>query len=302
MSTAGLSLVGFMTDQPQAFQHLRVQCVPADPSDAALAAAWNAAKAKLGAALPNAGAPNIQAIAAADAPYINQLVQQPWVQEAFRLFKYAAADFKLIEIDPLLAFQFIVDSPRSNFHCGGLKNPTVADLLPICLPQTQPKPQDIGPAIDASPNHKDIPPQSVTIKVRNLSMQRMHGGIFTLNQNGYESWVVGMQIHVTLPFVHVVRFNGRCYLHNGFHRSYGARMAGATHIPCLFRDVATPEEVGIIEGQTFSVPILESANPPTIGHFTQGRAYDVELRALSRVMHVSWSQSVMVDEYERMNP
>src|SRR5690349_19830789 len=116
MATPGLSLVGFLTDQQQAIQHLRVHCVPLDPSDAALLQAWHSAKAKRGPPMPKAGTPEIKPIP--DPHYVQQLTQQPWVQEAFRMFNYANADFKLVEIEPLLAFQFTVDTDRSNFHCA----------------------------------------------------------------------------------------------------------------------------------------------------------------------------------------
>jgi hypothetical protein len=297
MPTDGLSLVGFM-DQQQAIQHLRVQCVPADPSDAALIAQWQTAQGRLGAPIANAGAPDIRDITGPDAPYIQQLMQQPWVQQAFTMFGYAAAQFKLVEIDKLLAYQFIVDKVRSNHHCAALNNPSVADLLPICLPQIQPVFSHMAPLIDAPPSQ----PQTIIIKVKNLSFQQVQPGIFNLNQNGYETVIAGTQMHVTLPFVHVVRFNGRHYLHNGFHRTWGARIAGATHVPCLIRDVLTPADAGIMPGQTFPQQLLESANPPTMGHFSQNRAQEVQLRAMSRVMHISWSQTVMPDEYERMTP
>ena len=290
MSTPGLSLVGFMTDQQQAIQHLRVQCVPSDPSDAALIKEWDAAKAKRGYPVGTAGSPYVLPIPQSDAGYIQQLMQQPWVQEALRMFGYAQAEFKLVEIEPLLAYQFIVDADRSKFHCGGLSNPSVSELMKICLPQAQPKPIDLSPLVDLGQSH------CATIKSRNLSMRQMNRGIFGLNQNGYESWVAGMQIHVTLPFVHVVRLNKRYYLHNGFHRAYGARLAGAKNIPCLLRDVQTPQEAGIMDGQTFPLTLLESGDPPTIGHFTQGRAYDVRLRAVSRLIHVTWTESVVLDE------
>src|SRR6266849_5254596 len=187
MATPGLSLVGFMIDQQQAFQHLRLQCIPADPSDSALLLAWNSAKAKRGPPMPKAGAPDIQSIPTSDAAYVQQLMQKPWVQEAFRMFGYAKADFQLVEIEPLLAYQFIVDADRSNFHCAALNNPSIATLMKICLPQSQPKPADISPIIDPAQ------PQSLVIKARNLSMRQLNRGIFGLNQNGYESWVAGMR-------------------------------------------------------------------------------------------------------------
>src|SRR5208282_2577442 len=107
--------------------------------------------------------------------------------------------------------------------------------------------------------------------------------------------IAGIQFHSSMPFVHVVRYNGRCYLHNGFHRTVGVRKAGATHVPCILRDVNTISEVGI-DGDTFPVHLMESANPPTVGHFTQNRAWSVTLRNYSRILHVSWAEYMVPDE------
>jgi hypothetical protein len=79
-------------------------------------------------------------------------------------------------------------------------------------------------------------------------------------------------------------------------------MAGAKNIPCLLRDVQTPQEAGIMDGQTFPLALLESGDAPTIGHFTQGRAHDVQLRAVSRLIHVTWTEAVVLDEYDGMKP
>jgi hypothetical protein len=74
-------------------------------------------------------------------------------------------------------------------------------------------------------------------------------------------------------------------------------MAGATHIPCVFRDVPTSEMAGIrTDGRTFPLSLLESSNPPTIGHFTSGRAYQIQLRAFSRIITVSWADHVVPEE------
>src|SRR5262249_7450644 len=109
MSSPGLSLVGFITDQQQAFLHLRMDCVPADASDRALAAEWVVAKAKRGPPMPKAGAPDIQPMPPAAEPYITQLMQQPWVKATFQIFAVAKAEFKMVEIDPLLAYDLLFD-------------------------------------------------------------------------------------------------------------------------------------------------------------------------------------------------
>lgn len=185
----------------------------------------------------------------------------------------------LVEIDPLLAFQFTVGDGRSKHHGAALgQNPSVVDLLPICLPLAPP-----------SENFQTFSsPNSMMLKARSLNVQNFGGGVFN-------AAFMGIQFGVSLPFVHVVRHNGRCYLHNGFHRALAIRKAGATHAPCILRDVADHASVGIHAG-TFGATLLESANPPTLGHFTQGRAYDVQLKNVARYLHVSWADYVIPDE------
>jgi hypothetical protein len=205
-------------------------------------------------------------------------MQETWVTEY--LATVPGAEFKLVEIDPLLAYQFTVDTTRSDHHCAAFPKPPVnGDLLPVCLPIQLP----------SGEYHINHGIQSVIIKSRSLNLQMTAAGI---GPN-----MAGMNFGWSIPMLHVVRLNGRCYLHNGFHRAFGARLAGATHIPCLLRDVPDPQSAGIhTDGSTFELPLLESNDPPTLGHFTQGFAHGVTLRALTRILHVSWASYAMYDE------
>ena len=278
MATNGLSLVGFMDQQP-AINHLRNACIPTDSSDAALTAVWNHAKSKLGPAIANAGKPDIQPIPAAHQPYLHQLMSSAWAQQVFQ-GPLANPSFQMVEVDPLLAYQFTVDLVRSGHHCASLtKPPSLPELLQICLP------------------HNPIPEQfeswhtsqSAILKSKGTNLVPLGSGIFN-------AAFMGISFGPALPFSHVVRHNGLCYLHNGFHRAVGARLAGATHIPCIVRDVPDHISVGIRDGVTFSSALLESNNPPTLAHFTQGRAHDVIIRSVSRVIHVSWADYVIPNE------
>jgi hypothetical protein len=276
MPTPGLSLVGFM-DQTQAINHLRTACVPADNSDAALISEWNAAQAKRGPSIANAGNPDIQPLPNAH-PHVQQLTAalQPILGTA-----WLGATLSLVEIDPLLAYQFTVDKPRAAHHCAALvRPPTLDELLQICLPLT-PQSEALEIAQGA---------QSVLLKARTLNLQVFAQGMINVA-------FMGIQFGMASPYAHVVRHNGRCYLHNGFHRAYGARMAGATHIPCVLRDVPDHAAVGIrTDGGTFSATLLESGDAPTLAHFTRGLAYEVMVRLVSRVLHVSWAEYVVPEE------
>lgn len=276
MPTPGKSLVGFM-DQQAAIKYLRESCVPVGGSDdATLLAEWQTARSKLGPPVANAGHPDIQDIPPSHAAYIGLLASQPWLAPALNT-SLLGATFRLIEIDPLLAFQFAIDDGRSNHHCAPFNNPPSLDqLLEACLPLTPP----------TEPIQVAQGPQSMLITSRSLNFRALAQGFI----NGA---FVGMHVGVALPLLHVVRLNGRCYLLNGFHRAYGSRLVGATHVPCIFRDVADAPSAGIVPPGTFDLALLESANPPTLGHYTQGRAHDVNMKILTRALHVSWADYVV---------
>lgn len=285
MPMPGLSLVGFM-DQPMALAHFRQDCVPANSDDAALTAEWRAAQAQLDVQnLPvhNPGRPAFQPIPAAHQPYIAALRQVPWVAQYLASI-HQPISFEMVELDPLLAYQFSVNMDRSQHHCGALTNPpTLQEMLPICLPQQE-------EAADAKVLQQA---QSVILKAPTLNFRVVAQGPLGPAPGAINA--AGIVFAVSLPLLHVTRWNGLCFLHNGFHRAVGIRKAGALEAPCLVRDVATPQEVGI-GPNTFAEALLTSANPPTIAHFTQGRAYDVQLRKFSRIMHVSWSEYTMPEE------
>lgn len=283
MPSKGLSLVGFM-DEQKAIEHLRLACVPADPSDAALRALWQTATARLGAPAANAGNPDIRPIPPASAGCIAAFVANTWVSGVLNSYPPGSKiEIALVEIDPLLAYQFTVDVERSMHHCGALgKPPSVDVLLPICLPTAQPNEQSTVQVID----------RAVLITSQCANVTIAQGGWFGGPPVAHP--IGGVYIGATQPFAHVTRLAGKCFLHNGFHRALGIRAAGATHMPCLVRDVPDAATAGIrVDGATFTESQLTGANPPTVGHFTSGRALDVKLRRHHRVVHISWAEHLM---------
>jgi hypothetical protein len=269
-------------EEPQAIHHLKTACVPAPgTTDAALRAEWLAAKANLGAPIAGSGNPGLQQIPNSHDAYAAALLALPWVAGAFQGHGVTPANVQMVEIDLLLAYQFTVDIARSDHHCGGLASPpTVDEMFATCLPTAQPQENFNFARLG----------QSAIIKSRSLNLRVQAEGIVN-------NMIAGIFFGPALPLVQVTRLNGRCYLHNGFHRALGLRRRGATHMPCILRDVADPESAGIRkDGVTFSEALLASADPPTIAHFAQGRAHAVQLRATSRILHVSWADYVWPEE------
>jgi hypothetical protein len=136
MATPSLSLVGFITDQQHALNHLKVPCVPnpINKSDADVISDWQAARAKLGAPIPRAGHPNLTPIPLSD-PHIQQLLQTPWAGVYLAAQLAQGASFQMVEINKLLAYQFTVDVARSNSHCSPIGVPPTlrTSLMSACL-------------------------------------------------------------------------------------------------------------------------------------------------------------------------
>jgi hypothetical protein len=279
MPAKGLSLLGFM-DQHVALHHLRNACVPVGlADDATLLTELAVATQKLGAPIANAGRPEVLDLPTSAAGHVTTLLQQKWIVDSMGGFKNP--EFKLIEIEPLLAYQFSIDEDRSGYHCNQLASPpTMDELLRTCLPINLPTEQI---TLSASS-------QSILVKSKSLNVRIMAGGL--LNEG-----LAGIHFGVSLALTQVVKLNGKYYLHNGFHRALGLRLCGSTHIPCLLREVETPEEAGIIgNGATFPLNLLESDNSPTLAHFTQGRSHKVSLRHTSRIIQVSWTDHIVTEE------
>lgn len=284
MPAQGLSLVGFM-EREQALAHLANTCVPEDgKTDVDFEAEWNLAKVKLGAAIDRAGNPEIKPIEPQYQQYIAELSQLPWVAPVLANLPHVPGTmtYAMVEVDKLLAYQHTIMVDRSNHHCRHVSEPpTMEEMLAVALPKDHPN----EPIMMAGANGS-----SILLKAESLNVRLQQAG--HLSQN-----FVGVQFGLSLSLVHVVMFNGRAYLHNGFHRTLGLRLAGATHVPCVIREVANHEETGVRDdGATFGRALLDSANPPTLEHFTQGRAHDVKLRRVQRYINVSWAEYVMAME------
>jgi hypothetical protein len=267
-------------DEQLALQYLKTACIPSSDDDASLRAEWQSARDRLGPAWPNAGHPEIRDIPPGHEAYLDQLRQTSWVVEDLQ---GPAWDLKLIEIDPLLAFQFDVNTNRSTVHCGNLFQSAQLDaLLPICLPQT----------LENIPFQIVLQEHCALIKSPSLNLRTLRTGVFQQPIGA----VAGVYFRPSLPLIQVARFNGRCYLANGFHRAYGLRRAGVTHMPCVLRDLASWEDVGVRPRGTFQPALLESNDPPAIAHFAHERAYPVTLRENTRILHISWAEHGLPNE------
>ncbi len=288
----GLSLFGFLQQEP-AINYLRGLCALQSQTKRACLACWHEARAKLGAPFAGAGQPAISEIPRGFEPYLDGVRANPRYADTIGT---VAASFKMVEIDPLLAYQFHIELGRAGDACAGRPpNPPIEDLLSRCLPQAP-----IGPPALAANVTEDRTNRTVRITSSNLNLRVIGWGPARDPQSGdlvFDPgkflFMAGITFGESSSLLQVVRFDGRCYLKNGYHRVYALRRLGATQVPCVFLEATDYSQVHTEKpGRTFARSLLESANPPTIGHFTQGRAYNVPLRSWLRLIQLQWSEDL----------
>lgn len=276
MAASGLSLLGFM-DADSAVAYLSSSCIVPDGGHPALVRIWQEAKARLGSPVSKAGRPRLEDIAGAYKPTLRRVTHNPRFDETVGDLKWS---WKLVEIDPLLAFQFHVDIERAASLCvslGGAR--TVRAMLPICLPETLGEPPP--PRISAQEN-------AIYISASSLNWRKLQAG--NLGRDNNQRFVTGMAWGVGSPLLQVIRYEGRCYLRNGYHRAFGLRQAGLTEMPCLLLEATDFRQVVDRPQGFFQQELLESDDPPTLLHFSEDRAYPVALRRMARLLQVSWAE------------
>jgi hypothetical protein len=283
LAIPALSLLGFM-DRDQAISYLQTRCLLHDAPIEELAATWEEARSRLGETAPNAGRPHMRDLPPEFQAHLSQVAGMPRFREVVRGSNWA---FKLVEIDPLLSFQFHVESNRIDRLATLVRGPfDMESAVGLCLPA----------APDAPPLQMERREKEVWIKGdRNL---RVVGAELAWDPARGVN-VLQLAFGAGTPWAVVVMVGGRCYLRNGYHRVCAIRRSGATHAPCLVLVANDPSAVGVEalgRGTTFSWDVLESDNPPTCAHFSPDRAYLTMLPSAVRTVHVSWSEFAFAAE------
>lgn len=278
MPTPGLSLLGFM-EQPAAAAYLSQVCVP--PPDVNPHESWVEARRALGAPTKNSGRPAIMPFPKEHFEYVEKLKSHPRFLNSLEGMIW---DFKLVELDPVLAFQFHVFTERTDDLCAALSHPpTMGELLSVCLPLDLEQPA----------TGMSMQPNSLSLWSHSMNFRVHHFGQVGLDP-GQKFAAFGIVVGPAFPLMQVIQFEGRCFLRNGYHRAYGLKKKGVTHVPCLFFETDDYAKIGAPGGNaTFERALLESADPPTCAHLTDERAYPVMLKNLTRVVQLTWSDYVL---------
>jgi hypothetical protein len=284
MPLPALSFMGFLQEQT-AIGYMTISCAVADKTAPALRKRWLDARNQRGSAVVKAGEPEVLPMPSECVPYLNGVKTKQHYKPVFAGTQGKDWDFKLVEIAKLLAWQLHVIKSQFAAHRQAIKNTQdMREVVELCLPQAL-KPVALEPLPQSS---------GLVIKARD-SLNVNLGNRGTFIEKGIPPRY-GVEITANANLVQVVRYQGRCYLHNGYHRVCGL-MQSITHIPCILREATEMWQTGVRDnGTTLPEEVFRSGNLPTCSHFTEGRAYAIDVRKASKIMTVTWSEGIVFDE------
>ena len=120
MPTVGRTLAGFLCEE-QALNYFAAECEESEASTEGLKALWSEAKHRLGEPAANTGNPTIEELPTEADEYVHTFLSAPSWSPIFA--ENPHWELKLIEIEPLLAYQFSIIDRAMDAHSADFSVP-----------------------------------------------------------------------------------------------------------------------------------------------------------------------------------
>jgi hypothetical protein len=272
------ALIGFM-DEQDALSFLRGMTVSDGRSDEELLAAWRESKLAVEQLSNPDLTPEVLEIDKRFAEQLDAVSKHPLFPESTQQKKWS---FKLVEIDKLVCFQKFIYIDHAEDMAKETDFSDTGKLIEFCLSEKASKRPFV---VAASPLEFTILSPSQDLRV--IAPLQMQDPSTSRN-------VFGFALGWGLPFIQVVRLNGRYILRNGYHRVYALKKKGVKHVPCVLIEVDNFSDISIPMSGFFGEALLLSGRPPTFGnYFSDGIAPLVKLRPLTKTVRVKAEENTL---------
>lgn len=255
-------LAGFMTQQEaQGF----AGTFTLDPNQ--FLAVWQARALQRAQLSGGYSAPKVEDLPSSASAHILQLVGNAVFQQL-----YPSAEFKMIELGKLIAFQHWMDTDVSNgVHAGGAQTrPDDNEILTKCLPA------EIIP-----PSKTQWQGNHGSVTVSSLNNTLGFYGPQVDAAKGEVRFGVGAGANLML----VRECEGRYVLANGYHRAWWLRRSGVELVPVVVKHVGRGE---LTQPGAIPIDVLMGSRPPLFDDFLDDSlSCTVEVRSMMRVVKIT---------------
>ncbi len=224
---------------------------------------------------------------AEDQASLDRIAARPEVQATFANMNWQVA---MVDLDAVLSLQKII-------RLTGLDerlNPVIAtsaNLLEFCLPSAQPA---IPGRVFTDGDRKGMTISSLNPNLRVVETQPVQ----VEAQAAPGAPAVPMQglmviVHLGTSYLQVARYNGRCFLRDGYHRAAGLVRAEIMAVPCIFIEAHSWVEVAPTPG-LLTYETMFGERPPRLSDFWDPEVSEEVVRpAVRKVIRVRGDEFVV---------
>jgi len=212
--------------------------------------------------------------------------RRPEIASSFHGMRWHPA---IIDLRKVLSFQKIISVDGLTDRLEGAKED--AKLLELCIPSQQPSPP--------SGAFTDGDGKGFTISSFNPNLRIAAGQLGEANVSpGPGMPTVKMQavtllVYMGTSYLQVVRYRGRSFIRDGYHRAAGLLGQGIYQVPCIFIEAESFDQVGAGPG-AFSYEILYGDRPPFLADFWDDEvASDATQVAVRKVVRIRGEEFVV---------
>jgi hypothetical protein len=168
-----------------------------------------------------------------------------------------------VDLRRVLSIQKLITTAGLDVRVGDASNDEAA-LAELCLPSVQ-----IAPPTGAFTDSDGL---GFTISSRNPNLRavgsHMQEGLVTSGPGVQPQKVQAITFFVTMgtSYLQVARYQGRCFLRDGYHRATGLLRAGVTRVPAVVTEAPSFQYVTPAPG-LFDHEVAFSDQPPSLADF-----------------------------------
>ncbi len=192
----------------------------------------------------------------------------------------------IVDLNDVLSFQKIVVEEEVTQRAGAVIVGDLQSLFSFCLP-------DPAEAVNLSgtmdPDQKGVTFSSLNPNLR-VGGQMIADVDVAMAPGGpaRKQKFVGYSINFGARFVQVAEYNGRWFVRDGYHRTFGLMRRDMHRIPCIFIKARSFEELGAAAPGFFSYEVLFGDRPPFLRDFLDDSlAISTNQKAHRKVVRIS---------------
>ena len=179
-----------------------------------------------------------------------------WQQPNIEIFIQEGWVIKMADLNNVCTVQPLVENKKSIERVENIDVNNLISIAQITLPYNVP--QLFPGAFDQNKNAFIFSSANPNLRI---------GG--TVQQNG----IFGFLVTITNSYVQVVKCQGRYFMRDGHHRTYGLLSRNVSFIPVLYREYNSFVEMNIPQG-LFPTEVLTSTHPPMLNDYFDNNVSD----------------------------